>query len=274
MTAVLSMLEIAKAKSPIHDLDPRAKALWWLFLIVCPIVATNPIILLALTIWIWLMAIVAGISKNMYQLLIVTYPVMVGFIILTWPFFYQGQPDDHHLLDWAFLHISVEGILYSIAMGLRIVMALTACTFFVMVTDLMDLAGAFGELLQKVGISYTFPLMILSTFKFLPEVSGDFTIIQEAFKARAVELEQGGLWQRMRKLAPVAVPLFDIMLRHASSIAIALELKAFGAKKERTFYIHHVMGAKDLLFIVLGAIALGLCIYFRLIGLGGVEVFL
>lgn len=274
MAAVLDMLETAKAESPIHNLDPRAKALWWLFLIICPIVTTNPLALLGLTAWLWLMAPIAGIGRKMYRLLITVYPVMVGFIVVTWPFFYKGQPHDRYLIDWLFVHLSVEGIIYALAMGLRIVTALTACTFFVMVTDLMDLAGALGELMQKVGISYTFPLMILSSFKFLPEVSGDFITIQESFRSRALDLEQGNLWERMKKLIPVVIPLIDSTLRHASNIAIALELKAFGAAKRRTFYKQYKMGPRDVLFILSGAAALGLCIYLRVIGLGTVEVFL
>ncbi|MDY6876140.1 MAG: energy-coupling factor transporter transmembrane component T [Chloroflexota bacterium] len=274
MAAILDMLETAKSDSPIHNLDPRAKALWWLLLIICPIVVTNPIILTALTLWLWLMAPIAGIGKKMYRLLITTYPVMVGFIVLTWPLFYSSQPDDHYLVNWLFIHISVEGIIYALAMGLRIVTALTACTFFVMVTDLMDLAGAMGELAQKVGISYTLPLMILSSFKFLPEVSGDFTTIQESFKSRAMELEQGNLWERMKKLAPVAIPLIDSTLRHANNIAIALELKAFGAAEKRTFYVQHRLCPRDMLFILTGVVALGICVFFRIIGLGGVEIFL
>jgi len=153
-------------------------------------------------------------------------------------------------------------------------MALTACTFFVMVTDLMDLAGALGEMMQRIGISYTFPLMILSSFKFLPEVSGDLVTIQESFKSRALDLEHGNLWTRMKKLAPVAVPLIDSTLRHATNIAIALELKAFGAVKKRTFFVAHRIGTHDLLFILTGVLALLACIGLRIIGLGGVEVFL
>lgn len=274
MAAVLDMLETAKAESPIHNLDPRAKALWWLFLIICPIVTTNPLVLLGLTLWLWLMAPIAGIGRKMYRLLAAVYPVMVGFIILTWPFFYKGQPDDHYLINWLFIHLSIEGIVYALAMGLRIVMALTACTFFVMVTDLMDLAGALGELMQKIGISYTFPLMILSSFKFLPEVSGDFITIQESFRSRALDLEQGNLWERMKKIAPVAIPLIDSTLRHASNIAIALELKAFGAVKKRTFYVQHKIRLRDVLFILTGVAALGLCVYLRAVGLGTVEIFL
>jgi len=274
MSLFLELLETAKRDSPIHRLDPRAKAIWWLILIICPIIVTNPLILVALTAWIWLMTPVAGIGRKMYRVLIVIYPVMIGFIVITWPFFYRGKADDFYLVNWSFIHLSVEGIIYAIAMGLRIIMALTACMFFGMVTDLMDLTTAVGQIIQKFGVSYTFPLMILSSFKFLPEVSGDFLTIQESFRSRALDMDSGSLWERMRKLVPIAIPLVESTLRHASNIAIALELKAFGARKNRTFYRQYKMGPKDVLFILSGVVALGLCCYLRVKGVGTVDVFL
>ncbi|HID87562.1 MAG TPA: energy-coupling factor transporter transmembrane protein EcfT [Anaerolineae bacterium] len=273
MAAVLQMLETGKEKSPIHNLDPRAKLIWWFCLIILPILITNPYILLLITAWIWLMTPVARIARRMYRLLITMYPLMVGFIMLTWPFFYPGG--EHILIHWAFIRVTVEGILYAFAMGLRIVTALTACMFFVMVTDLMDLASALGEFLQeRFGVSYTYPLIIISSFKFLPEVSGDFVTVTESFRSRALDLDTGSFTQRLRKIAPVAVPLIDGTLRRAHNIAIALELKAFGAQKRRTFYVQHRFTPRDGLFAASGLLALIICAYIRWIGLGTVDIFL
>jgi len=41
MTFVLQMLETGKEKSPIHGLDPRAKLLWWVCLIIVVLPNTN-----------------------------------------------------------------------------------------------------------------------------------------------------------------------------------------------------------------------------------------
>ena len=71
MAFVLQMLEMGKLKSPIHELDPRAKLLWWLGMIIVPILATNPFILLAFTVWIWIMAGFARVARRMYQFLII-----------------------------------------------------------------------------------------------------------------------------------------------------------------------------------------------------------
>ena len=258
MTIVLQMLETGKAKSPIHACDPRMKLLWWICLIIVPILVTNPVLLLIYTVLIWVLAGIAGIVKKMYQFLIVTYPIMVGFIILTWPFFYPATPEQTFLFNWSIFHVSVEGMVYAGAMGLRIVLALTACTFFVMTTDLMDLASGLGEFMQnKLKISYMYPLMVISSFKFIPELSGDYVTITDAFRSRALDIDSGSFFQRLKKLAPVSVPLIDTMLRRAQRISIALEVKAFSVNNlNRTFYKEHHVKFKDLLFLSTGLLVL------------------
>lgn len=276
MTFVLQMLETGKEVSPIHNLDPRAKLLWWICLIIVPILITNPIALILITLWIWGLAAIAGVARRMYSFLIVSYPIMVGFIVITWPFFYAATPDQHYLINSGIFHFSLEGLFYALAMGMRIIMALTACVFFVMTTDLMDLAGAVGEFFQnRLGVSYMFPLMIISSFKFLPEMFGDYTTITNVFRARAMDIDSGSIAQRFRKTIPVAIPLIDGMLNRAQIIAIALELKAFSPKsKSRTFYYEHHFKRLDSVFVLSGVLLIVISIVLNRAGLGSVNLFL
>lgn len=276
MTFVLHMLETGKLQSFYHRLDPRAKLLWWMCMIVVPILVTNPLVLLAFTVWFWAMSIGARVAKPMYKFLVVTYPIMVGFIVVTWPFFYPAAPGQHYLFNWSIFHYSLEGFFYALAMGLRIVTALTACTFFVMITDLMDLASALGEFMQnRLRISYMYPLMVISSFKFLPELSGDYVTITESFRSRALDMDTGSFMTRLRKIVPVTIPLIDGMLRRAQRIAIALELKAFNtASKSRSFYTRHQMRGADYAFILSGVLAIIVCIVLVILDLARVEIFL
>jgi len=276
MAFVLQMLEMGKRKSWFHSLNPSAKLIWWIFMIVVPILVTNPFFLLAVTVMIWLMSIGAGVGKQMYKFLIVTYPITVGFIIILWPFFYAATPDQQFLFNWSIFHYSLEGFIYALAMGMRIVLALTACTFFVMTTDLMDLASSLGEFMQnKLKISYMYPLMIISSFKFLPELGGDYQTIVESFKSRAMDLDKGSFTQRLKKYIPIAIPLIDSMLRRATQIAIALELKAFSAtNKSRTFYKRHAFRWRDVVFVLLGVLAIVVSILIKRFGWGAVDMYL
>ena len=275
MAFVLQMLELGKLRSPIHSLDPRAKLLWWICLIIVPILVTNPFILLVFTVWIWIMAVLARISYKMYRFLIITYPIMVGFIVLTWPFFYPATEDQFYFFRFGVLHWSLEGTIYALAMGMRIILALTACTFFVMTTDFMGLASAVGEFMQnKLHISYMYPLMVISSFKFLPELSGDYVTITDSFRSRACDIDTGSIVQRFRKTIPVAIPLIDSMLRRAMRISIALELKAFDVDIYRTFYERYVFTWKDILFVLTGVLAILVSVLAIVLGVAKVDMYL
>ena len=211
----------------------------------------------------------------MYRFLIITYPIMVGFIVLTWPFFYPATEDQFYFFRFGVLHWSLEGTIYALAMGMRIILALTACTFFVMTTDLMGLASAVGEFMQnKLHISYMYPLMVISSFKFLPELSGDYVTITDSFRSRACDIDTGSIVQRFRKTIPVAIPLIDSMLRRAMRISIALELKAFDVDIYRTFYERYVFTWKDILFVLTGVLAILVSVLAIVLGVAKVDMYL
>lgn len=271
MSSVLQMLETAKQKTPIHQINPLAKAVWLLCMIIIPIIVTNPYISIAFTALILALAPLARITRKLYPLLLRTYPVMVGFIVITWPFFYHKG--SMVLLDLGLTIITVEGIIYALAMGLRIVLAVTACTFFIMVTDIMDLASAAGELLQKwFKASFTYPLMIISSFKFLPEFMADLSTIQESFMSRGYELDKGSIGQRIRKTVPLFIPLMDTTLKRAQNIATAMQLKAFGIHRQRTFFVEHPLGFWDVLFMLSGFLLLAISIYAKIAGFANIKL--
>jgi energy-coupling factor transport system permease protein len=140
----------------------------------------------------------------------------------------------------------------------------------------MDLASSVGKFLQeRFNISYMFPLMIISSFKFLPEMSGDYITITNVFRCRALDIDTGSFSQRLRKTIPVAIPLIDGMLARAQIIAIALELKAFNpSNKNRTFYYQNEFTRRDVIFVFGGVMLIVISVILGFLGWSGVEVFI
>jgi len=119
-----------------------------------------------------------------------------------------------------------------------------------------------------------YPLMVISSFKFIPELSGDYLTITDSFRSRALDIDSGSFFQRLRKLAPVSIPLIDIMLRRAQRISIALEVKAFSVNnKNRTFFKEHRVQAKDFLLLSTGVLALAISIAAVILDVAKVEMF-
>jgi len=262
MSLVLHMLEMGKRKSPIHALNPLAKMLWWASIIIIPIIITNPIILLLVTFWTLALSAIARIGKELVRTIKILYPLLIGFIVIIWPLFYpHGEP----LLQFSFIKVTTDGIIYALAAGLRIVTAVTACLFFTMTTDIADLASATAQFAQeKLHVSYTLPFLIVSSFKFLPEFIATYATVKESFMSRAVEFEKGGFVERIRKHVPLFIPIILSSLEKAKNMTIALELKGFRAREKRTFYKPSTFKGRDYLFAFSGVLALAICLYIRI----------
>ena len=267
---VLAMMEAAKGHSFIHRLNPIAKMFWVLCMIAIPIVTVNPFATVPIIIVVWILGFCSGLRKIFITSVLKTYIVMLSFIIIIWPFFYGKGT--HVIVDWGVLFITWEGIYYAFAQGFRIAAAVTGCLFFVMVTEIIDISSALGMILQKFGISYTGPLMFTSAFKFLPEFMSDFECIKEAFLTRGFELDKGGFAQKIKNYVPLFVPLMDSSLDKASNIATAMQLRAFGYQKKRTYYMQYPFGAGEVLFMLLGAACVAFAVWANIVRLGGFNL--
>ena len=115
--SVLTMMEAAKRNSIIHRLNPFTKGLFCICMIAAPIVTINPFVSIPILIILWLLALPAGLKDVFYPTMCKMYPVMLSFIIIIWPFFYPKG--EIVLIDWAFIHITLDGIFYAVAQGLR-----------------------------------------------------------------------------------------------------------------------------------------------------------
>jgi energy-coupling factor transport system permease protein len=200
------------------------------------------------------------------------YPVMLILILVIWPFFYpKGEVV---LVNWAFVHITLDGVWFALAQCLRIAVAITGCLFFVMVTEIIDLSSVLGRFLQRLHISYTVPFMLTTSFKFLPEFMSSYATIKESFVTRGFQLDKGNFVQKLKNFIPLFIPLIDTSLGKAQSIASAMLQRAFGAKKKRTFYTVYGFGFNDVLFAILSLGMLGFAIYGQIVKLGGFDLHL
>lgn len=265
--SVLGMMEAAKGDSPFHRLNPMAKMFFCLCMIAIPIVTVNPFATVPIIAVVWILGFCSGLRRIFLTSVVKTYLVMLSFIVIIWPFFYgKGETV---LIHWGIIFITGEGILYAIAQGLRIAAAITGCLYFVMVTQIIDISSALGMILQKFGISYTGPLMFTSAFKFLPEFMSDFSTIKEAFMTRGFELDKGGFIQKIKNYVPLFVPLMDSSLDKANNIATAMQLRAFGYRKDRTYFVQYKFGFAEVAFMLLGAACVAFAVWANIVKLGG-----
>ncbi len=92
--------------------------------------------------------------------------------------------------------------------------------------------------------------------RYIPDVQRDYTHISQAQQARGIDLSgKDKLWVRMKNSVAILLPLILSSLNRIETISNAMELRGFGKKKKRTWYVLRKMKKADYITIIL-AVAL------------------
>ena len=113
----------------------------------------------------------------------------------------------------------------------------------------------YGVTFRRMGLPDKFSFTMDLAFRFIPTLARDFMITVDAQRARGYEMEstKGGVIQRLRRLAPLIVPVTMSAIVTGEEVIDAMDLRAFGARprtwsRQTQLRLH----LRDYLFIGLG----------------------
>lgn len=127
----------------------------------------------------------------------------------------------------------------------------------------------YGVTFKQMGLpdkpAYTFDL----AFRFVPTFGRDFMTTLDAQKARGYEIDKvrGGLLERIRRLAPLMVPVTMLAIVGGEDVVDAMDLRAFGVK-DRTWLVQLHYQTRDYLFIAAGVLIALAAITLNILGYG------
>ncbi|HNF94973.1 MAG TPA: energy-coupling factor transporter transmembrane component T [Anaerolineales bacterium] len=120
----------------------------------------------------------------------------------------------------------------------------------------------YGTAFRQMGASDKVSFTMDLAFRFLPTFARDFAITMDAQRARGYEMEklQGGIAGRLRRLAPLIIPVVMQSTVTGEEVIDAMDLRAFGTKP-RTWLKDLKYAPRDYVLIGLGVgIFLACCI--------------
>jgi energy-coupling factor transport system permease protein len=185
--------------------------------------------------------------------------LLLGFFI--WPFYiHQGVP----LFVVLGATITLDGLLFGLAMGLRVALMVAAAGVWMMTTSPQKMTLG----LLKMGLPYKAGLAMSTSIRFIPLINAERATIIEAQRARGLRLEKGNPLARAGKSVAVIGPMFLRAIDLAQSLAIALDARGFGARSGRTSILEIELTRTDriILWACLAAVILGLIM--RFLGIG------
>lgn len=160
------------------------------------------------------------------------------------------------------LFIQNNGFSYGIAMVIRITIMISSFSIFFLTVDPNDLALS----LITMKVPYEFAFSFSLAFRFVPTIANEAQNIMDAQMSRGYELEKKGIISQVKNLFPLLVPLIICSIRRAFNVAEALESRAFGSSKSRTFYysIHYSKRDWIITIYLVSLIVFGIFIRFNL----------
>jgi energy-coupling factor transport system permease protein len=209
----------------LHNLDPRAK----LFLAIVYTVS----------------ALLFNQIVPLFFIFLSLIPlVIIGKIFRQWVKSIRGL--SFLVIFILFLNTLFISLSFAIAMILRIFIMVSAFSIFFLTVDPNNLALS----LISMKLPYEFAFSFSLAFRFVPTIAKEAQNIMDAQQSRGYEMQEKGIINQIKNLFPLLIPLIICSIKRAFNVAEALESRAFGSKKERTYYYTIKYSLKDWIFTI------------------------
>jgi len=252
--------------TPVHRLNPFGKLAWLGSIIALTLILDNPVFLLLLFISTLPVVRAARVWSEWRSSIKFTAYLCAAIILINALVSSNGATV---LFAFPFRMpvmgtpvITLEAVFYGAAMCLRllaIISAFAVITFTVHPDDLM-LA------MIKVKLPYKSVLVTSLSTRFIPTLIDDTQRITDVQRSRGLELDKGKLTHRIRSRASIVTALLSNSLDRAVQVAEAMESRAFGTGRGRTFYRDIRLTRTDTATVIFALFPFALGIYLAVTG--------
>lgn len=258
------MLSYIKKDSPIHKLTGATKLICFLLWTIAAMITYDTRVLVGL----FVVGIIAfKISKIKFKdISFVLYFILFFLLLNALMIFifspYQGvdiygsRTDLFHLIGP--YTVTKEQLFYEFNVILKYFATIPIALLFILTTEPSEFAAS----LNKIGVSYKIAYTVSIALRYIPDVQRDYKDIAFAQQARGVDLSsKEKISKRIKNSAAILMPLIFSSLDRIDKISLAMELRAFGNNKKRTWYNSRKFGKIDYLFIGILIIIVAISIF-------------
>lgn len=245
--------------SPLHRMDPRAKLLMALALIVIVFCAQGFVGLAACALFIALFFRIAEIPLR--QALRSVAPLLFIIIITALLNIFMVQGGET-LVQWWIITISERGLYQAAFVGVRVFLLLLAMSLMTLTTTTLDLSDAFERLLAPLA-RIDMPVHELSmimgiAIRFFPQFMDELKTIYRAQISRGANFSSSPLKGGLRILTSLMIPLFTSAFRHAETLSLAMDARCYhgGPGRTRLHPLHYSALDRNAIFVLAGMLVL------------------
>ena len=241
--------------------DPRTKLFVLLSVFALALLFNNPVCLGVLLVAVIAAGLWAQLALKSFRVYLIyaLWFLILGVVI--WPFYIHQGPVVLRIGGASF---TGDGLLFGLAMGLRVALMVTAAGVWMMSTSPQYITLG----LLRMGLPYKAGMAMSSTVRFVPLINAERETIMEAQRARGLDLSRGNPMRRAVRYAAVIGPMLVRALDLAQALALAMEARAFGARSSRTSILNIRMTRVDWCIILGCVLAIVAAIVLRILGIG------
>lgn len=252
-----AVLNYIPKESVIHRLTGSTKLFIFLLLSFASIITYDTRILLGLFVF---CMICFALSKIKLSEVKTTVTFLAAFLVVNGIIIYLFNPNygpdlygtRHELLHIAGnYYITLEQLFYQGNVMLKYFIALPIAILFVSTTNPSELAASLNSLGVPYKVSYTVALAL----RYIPDIQRDYHDISQAQQARGIELGRDvKLTKRLKNVVNILFPLILTSVQRIDLISNAMDLRCFGKKNKRTWYMKKKFATIDYLAIAIGLV--------------------
>lgn len=219
--------------SLIHKLDPRTKIICCTLAVISVMISVN-IYYLFFFLFFMVATIISShlslkfILKNIYQI--------KTFLLVTL-FFQAFLIPGQAVLTLGPISMTEEGLTLGFINILRLIILLMGSLILLMTTTPMKLSTGIEYFLLPLGKMnipvHNFTTILSISFRFLPTLFDEATIIRNAQKSRGSQFDSPELKVKIKSYAAVVIPLFEASLSRAADLGEALDSRCYTSHPNR-----------------------------------------
>ena len=248
----MEIIEQAHSGSFLYRLDPRTKLLLTALFTTLVFIVDTPVVAAGQMLFFIFLCIGARIPLKKifphFKFLL----FLVALVIVLQTLFGREVPGSHYLLkplipEWVPLagglgSLNRDGLFTGLMIGFRIIALTVLMPMLTMTTEAWLLA--FG--ITRLGLNYKAAYVISSTLNLIPSFEEEARLIMDARRLRGVEaFKSKSFFKRLREYPALALPLIIKAMRRAFTMGLAMDSRAFGAYKTRTWLFQTRMSVID-----------------------------
>ena len=147
--------------------------------------------------------------------------------------------------------ITKEQLFYHLNLFLKYLSSIPIVLLFVCTTQPSEFAAS----LNRIGVRYTIAYSVALALRYIPDIQREYHDISQAQQARGIEMsKKQTLFARLKSAGTILIPLILSSMDRIEVISNAMQLRGFGKKKKRTWYMGRPFRLWDFLAIIFCAL--------------------